>query len=352
MEEPKKNNQEATAEKRNKYIERAAGIMLLAGAAWILILLISNTRFTKTNNAQVEANIAMVNARIIGSIHQIRFDSYSKVNAGDTLVILDQAEYLIKVAQAEADLDIARANLNVAIQSELTSRSNQEATASKLKGNQANLEKAQKNFERYENMFADSAVTRNQFDQVIAQWKSEQAFLEASEKELMASQSTTKQYEKNIESLQATLHRKEADLDAARLELSYTHILAPIDGIIGERFIQIGELVKSNQNLASIVQSDKIWIIANLKETQLKKIHRGSKVIIRIDALGNRKFDGTVTELSPATGAKFSMIEPDNSTGNFVKITQRVPVKIEFNASPDQLTVVKPGMNATVKIRL
>jgi membrane fusion protein (multidrug efflux system) len=337
--------------KSNRYIEVTAGFILLAGIIWILSLLFNFGRYVKTNNAQVETNMATVNSRVAGYIHEIRFESYTTVRAGDTLVLIDDSEFRIMLAQANADLAIAKANLNTVRQSVVTSISSQEATEANLRGNKATLERAQKNFERFENMYTDSAVTRNQFDQVIAQLKTEQAYVEASEKETMASKSMTEQYRHNYESALATVQRKEADLAEAKLQMSYTIITAPVNGVLGERTIQTGELVNNNQALVYVVEGNEKWIIANFKETQLNRIRTGSKVIIRIDALGGKQFLGTVRDLSPATGAKFSMIEPDNSTGNFVKITQRIPVLIVFEASEQELATIKSGMNATVKVK-
>lgn len=139
-------------------------------------------------------------------------------------------------------------------------------------------------------------------------------------------------------------------MDAAKLQLSYTIITAPIDGFVGERTLSVGDLVSTNQVVASIVLKQKIWVTANFKETQVEKIKVGQPVTITIDALDNKEFKGKVVGFSPATGAKFSMVEPDNSTGNFVKITQRIPVKIEFDDITKALEEVKPGMNVTVEV--
>jgi len=343
----------ATEKKRKKsvYFEAAAIVLLVAGVFWIITLFYDFGHHIQTNNAQVDADLVAVTARISGIIKEIRFDAYDQIKSGDTLVLIDDAEYMIKVNQAEADLESARANLLVAEQSVTTSRSQEEAAEAKLLGNTASLERAEKNFSRYENMFADSAVTRNQFDQVIAQWKTDQAYLEAGKKEVLASKSMTQQSLKNILTAKAAVKRKQADLDAARLELSYTVIISPSDGIAGERSIFSGEIVHANQMLLDIVPQDRKWVIANFKETQLKDMKAGQEVIITVDALEDRSFPGRVRNLSPATGAKFSMVAPDNSTGNFVKITQRIPVMIDFESSSEELTDVRPGMNVTVRIK-
>jgi len=337
--------------RRNTVLTVLSFVFLIAGALWILSLFFDFSNYETTNNAQVEAYINSVAARATGHIKEIRFEANQYVHKGDTLVILDDSEYIIKVKQADADLAIAEGNLHSLTQTITTSASNQASGQEKLAGDLASLEKAQKDYQRFKNMYADSAVTRNQYDQVISKLKSEEAYVKASRKGLEASGSVTKQSNINLEAARATVARKKADLDAAKLQLSYTNIIAPSDGYVGERNLSIGELINANQTIATIVLNQKLWISANFKETQIEKIKQGQQVTITIDALDGKEFKGKVLGFSPATGAKFSMVEPDNSTGNFVKITQRIPVRIEFEAAPKDLEEVKPGMNVTVEVK-
>ncbi|BDU27075.1 HlyD family secretion protein [Flavobacterium sp. GSB-24] len=337
--------------KRNTILTIISFIFLAAGGLWILSLFFDFSNYETTNNAQVEAYISNVSARASGHIAAIRFETNQVVHKGDTLVILDDSEYLIKVSQAEADLAIAVGNLHSLEQTIITSSSNQSAAKEKLAGDLASLEKAQKDYQRFKNMYADSAVTRNQYDQVVSKLRSEEAYLKAGKKGLEANNSVTKQSNINLEAARATVARKKADLEAVKLQLSYTNIIAPADGIAGERNLSIGELINANQVIATIVLNQKLWVSANFKETQIRKIKIGQQVVITIDALGEKEFRGKVTGFSPATGAKFSMVEPDNATGNFVKITQRIPVKIEFESDPKDLEEVKPGMNVTVEVK-
>lgn len=336
--------------KRNKILTVLSFIFLTGGGIWILSLFFDFHTYETTNNAQVEAYINNVSARATGHIAAIRFESNQFVHKGDTLVILDNAEYLIKVKQAQADLAIAQGNLHSMEQSIVTSASNQAAGREKLAGDRAGLEKAQKDYERFKKMYADSAVTRNQYDQVVSKLRSEQAYLKAGEKSAAASSSITRQSSINMEASRAAVERKKADLQAAELQLSYTSILAPSEGYVGERNLSIGELITANQTIATIVLAEQLWVSANFKETQIEKIKQGQLVTIIIDALNGKEFSGKIAGFSPATGAKFSMVEPDNSTGNFVKITQRIPVRIEFDTAAD-LKEVKPGMNVTVNVK-
>ncbi|WP_035644386.1 HlyD family secretion protein [Flavobacterium sp. ASV13] len=337
--------------RRNTFLTVLSSAFLIAGGLWILSLFFDFSTYETTNNAQVEAYINSVAARATGHIKEIRFEANQSVHKGDTLVVLDDSEYIIKVMQAEADLAIAEGNLHSLEQNITTSASNQASGKEKLAGDMASLEKAQKDYQRFKNMYADSAVTRNQYDQVISKLKSEEAYVKAGQKNLEASTSVTKQSTINLEAARATVARKKADLAAAKLQLSYTSVIAPGDGFVGERNLSIGELINTNQTVATIVLNQKLWISANFKETQIEKIKSGQEVTITIDALDGKEFKGKVVGFSPATGAKFSMVEPDNSTGNFVKITQRIPVKIEFETPAKELQDVRPGMNVTVDVK-
>jgi len=337
--------------KRNTILTILSFAFIIGGAIWILSLFFDFHRYETTNNAQVESYINSVTARATGHVASIHFEANQFVHKGDTLVVLEDEEYSIKVKQAEADLAVAEGNLHSLEQSIITAISNEAASKDKLSGDMADLEKAQKDYERFKNMYADSAVTRNQYDQVVSKLQSTKAYLAAGQKSLLASGSVTKQSHTNLEAANATVARKKADLDNALLQLSYTRIIAQADGYVGDRTISVGELINANQVVATMVLNQKIWVTANFKETQIEKIKIGQEVTITIDALGDKEFKGKVTGFSPATGAKFSMVEPDNSTGNFVKITQRIPVKIDFEASAKELEEVKPGMNVTVEIK-
>lgn len=337
--------------KRNTILTVLSFVFLIGGGIWILSLFFDFHRYETTNNAQVESYINSVTARATGHVAEIRFDSHQFVHKGDTLVVLDDEEYRIKVKQAEADLAVAQGNLRSLEQSVITAIANEAASQDKLSGDMADLEKAQKDYERFKNMYADSAVTRNQYDQVVSKLQSTKSYLNAGQKNLLASRSATQQSHTNLEAANATVARKKVDLDNALLQLSYTRIIAMADGYVGERTISVGELINANQVVATLVLNQKLWVNANFKETQIEKIKLGQQATIIIDALGDKEFKGKVVGFSPATGAKFSMVEPDNSTGNFVKITQRIPVKIDFEASGKELAEVKPGMNVTVEIR-
>ena len=222
---PAETNDTGPVKKKNRTIEIVAILFLVAGLAWMATLFFDFGKGVQTNNAQVDADIVAVTSHITAYVKEIRFNQYATVRAGDTLVLLDGHELAIKVAQAEADLEIAKANLLAMEQALVTSKSSLASTESRMKGNAANLDKAEKNFRRFENMYRDSAVTLNQFDQVTAQLKSEQAYLQAMQSDVASGKSVTGQNEINIESAKASVKRKEADLAFAQLQLlSLIHI--------------------------------------------------------------------------------------------------------------------------------
>jgi len=276
MSEETTNNEaiQNTDKKRNTILTVLSFIFLLAGGLWILSLFFDFSRYETTNNAQVDAYMNNIAARATGHITAIKFEANQFVNQGDTLVILNDEEYSIKVKQSEADLAIVEGNLHSLEQTIVTSTSNQAASKAKLAGDLASLEKAEKDYQRFKNMYGDSAVTENQYDQVVSKLKSTQAYLKAGENELLASGSVAKQSLTNLEAAKATVARKQADLEAAKLQLSYTVITAPVDGFVGERNLSVGDLVSTNQVVASIVLKQK-WVTANFKETQIERIKQG-----------------------------------------------------------------------------
>ena len=281
MSEVEKNNEIAlkTEKKRNKILTILSFIFVILGGIWILSLFFDFNKYETTNNAQVESYMSNVTSRVSGYIVDIRFEANQYVHKGDTLVVIDDKEFVIKVRQAEADLAVAEGNLRSLEQSVVTAIANQAASKDNLEGDRASLDKAEKDYQRFKNMIADSAVTVNQYDQVVSKLQSTKAYLNAGEKQLQASSSTTKQSYTNLEASRATVERKKADLDNALLQLSYTKIIALSDGFVGERSISVGDLVNANQVLASVILNTKLWVTANFKETQIANIKQGCNFV-------------------------------------------------------------------------
>ncbi len=311
---------------------------------------IGNNDFT--NAAQVEVFINPVNARVSGHIKEIRFIEHQEVKKGDTLIILDDREILTQVAQAEAAYLNALASKNVMQSSINTVANNVNVTQANIAGSKARLENARKNLARYENLLKSEAVTRFQYDQVKTEYDVAESSYEALLNQKQSADLSTQEAKNRLALNDAEIKRTEAALEMARLNLSYTIITAPYDGVMGRRLIQEGQLLQQpGMQIVTIVASDNKWVTANFLESQMPNVKIGQKVIMKADALGGKEFEGIVTAISAATGARYSSVPVDNSSGNFVKVQQRIPVRIEFaENNKEALRDLRAGMNLDIFI--
>jgi len=337
-----------TSNLKNRILTVISIVIIGAGIIWALSLMFNLRGENFTDNAQIDGNINSVAARVQGYIKEIHFAANQSVMRGDTLAVLVDDEFKIKVRQSEADLENAIAALGVQNLAYKIAVANSATQLASIGAAKASFTKADKDFDRFSNMFKDSAITRNNYDASLATKESASANYEAVQKQQSATRLAAEQMLKSLETAKANIKRKEADLDFARLQLSYCTILAPFDGQCGERTVQEGQLINAGQNLVSIVVSNDIWVTANFKEIQMEKLSIGKDVRIKVDAFEDKTFEGVITSFSPASGAKFSMVPPDNSTGNFVKIIQRIPVRIDFKDEKSELNELKPGMNVSI----
>src|SRR5215510_4498769 len=306
-----------------------------------------------TNDAHIEEYINPVNTRIPGYIKEVRFDEHQNVKKGDTLVLIDDREYKIQVEQAEAAYMAAGASRVVTTSSVSTVQSGLNTTDANIEAAKARLWNAEQNLHRYENLLQDGAATQQQFDQVKTDYETLSAQTRALQEQRATTSLSAVETSNRISVNDAEIKRTHALLDFAKLNLSYTAITAPYDGVTGRRTIQEGQLVQAGQTLLSYVRNDSTWVVANYKETQVTKLGIGKKVKLQVDGFGSKKFDGTVMAIAQATGSKFSAIPTDNSTGNFIKVQQRVPVKIEIirnQESEEFLKRFRAGMNVEVRI--
>lgn len=344
--------------KNNKRVKQIIinSLLIAVGAAfiyWGASTYFKLDRNLYTNDAHIEEYINPVNTRIPGYIKEVRFDEHQKVKKGDTLLLIDDREYKIQVEQAEAAYMAAMASRNVTASSVNTVQSGLNTTDANIEAAKARLWNAEQNFHRYENLLHDGAATQQQFDQV----KTEYETLSAQTKALQDQRATTSlsavETSNRISVNEAEIKRTHALLDFAKLNLSYTVIIAPYDGVTGRRTIQEGQLIQAGQTLLSYVRNDSTWVVANYKETQVTKLTVGQKVKLHVDGFSSREFDGVITAIAQATGSKFSAIPTDNSTGNFIKVQQRVPVKIEIVRSEENKEFLKrfrAGMNVEVRL--
>ncbi|MFH6992097.1 HlyD family secretion protein [Flavobacterium sp. FlaQc-48] len=319
----------------------ASGIIL---GIWFYVF---NRNHEETNDAQVEQYVTPIMSRITGYVQEVRFDENQFVHKGDTLVIIDNREYKSKLNVALADVQSAKQSSVVAEKNVATTASSTVIGESQLAAAKTNLWKTKLEYERYQALVKDEAATSQQLEKVKADYESAQAHFQEMRDRIQSSNLSTSQAQANVPTMQTNIASKQAVADNAALFLSYTIITAPYDGWVGKRTLQPGQLVKEGQSLLSIVSKEK-WITANFKETQLQYLTVGQEVRIQADAIDGKEFTGIITSLSPASGARFSLLPPDNATGNFVKIEQRIPVRIQLKETDKHADFLRAGMNITV----
>lgn len=301
-----------------------------------------------TSDAQVNAYINPISARANGYIHSIRFEENQYVHKGDTLITLDDQEYKLKIQAAQADLENAKGQLN-ALKAEISAASiATKVGKDHIAAAKTRLWQQQQDIDRYSKLLEQQAVTGQQFEQVKARYDIAGSDFSASKNALSVSYAKIEELNTRLAIIEALIKAKETQLDFSRLSLSYTIITAPKDGRIGRRLINEGVQIKEGQPLVYLIKEGQKWVTANFKETQIAGMEVGQLVSIHIDALGSRLFHGVIESISGATGSSFSLLPTDNATGNFVRITQRIPVKIRF--TDVDLNKVKVGMNAQVSI--
>lgn len=319
----------------------ASGIIL---GIWFYVF---NRNHEETNDAQVEQYVTPIMSRITGYVQEVRFDENQFVHKGDTLVVIDNREYQSKLNVALADVQSAKQSSVVAEKNVATTASSTAIGESQLAAAKTNLWKTKLEYDRYKALVKDEAATSQQLEKVKADYESAQAHFQEMRDRIQSSNLSTSQAQANVPTMQTNIASKQAVADNAALFLSYTIITAPYDGWVGKRTIQPGQMVKEGQSLLSIVSKEK-WITANFKETQLQYLTVGQEVKIQADAINGKEFTGIVKSLSPASGARFSLLPPDNATGNFVKIEQRIPVRIQLKDADKQADFLRAGMNITV----
>ncbi len=361
--QPRNKRSNARAKRINIFVL----IVILSGLFWTISLYfnIGNDRYT--NASQVESFINPINTRVSAYIKEIHFVEHQHVKKGDTLLILDNREITTQLGQAEAANLSALASKNATKSSILTVANNVNTASSNVKVAKANIDaakarlwNAEQNFKRYKNLLDDEAVTRQQFDQIKTDYEAQRAQLEMQISQYQSVINSKQSSELSVSEAEAKLNINDAEiqrtknaLDMAKLNLSYTVITAPHNGIMGRRTVNVGQLLNVSQQVATIVDITNVWITANYREGQMENVKIGRIVNIAVDALGGKTYEGKVTAISGATGARYAAIPVDNSTGNFVKVQQRIPVRIEFtkNNTSDDLKMLLAGMNVEVTLK-
>ncbi|MDM1093779.1 HlyD family secretion protein [Myroides odoratimimus] len=365
----------------NKKFIIALGAIILFGGGYGVYKYIHSMAHETTDDAQVETKISPIVSKIPGYIKSIHVQDNQIVKKGDVLITLDDTEYVIKVDQAKANYQAALSQLKVAEAGHNTSEStviSSQAGASTAVANvataKANIDaaktqlwRANNDYERYNKLYESQSITKQQYEQALAA-------KETAEKQVVVLQEQLKAVEKQanavaqqvnisrsqavastsqIDAAKAMVDQAKANLDNAELYLSYTVITAKEDGQVSKINLQVGQLIQPGQGLFNTVQKGNIWVVANFKETQMQYMREGQPVKIKVDAFPKHEFEGVINSMSPATGAKFALLPPDNASGNFVKTVQRIPVKITFTNPKDEMLVyVKAGMNVDIDVNI
>jgi membrane fusion protein, multidrug efflux system len=308
--------------------------------------------YESTDNAQVESRSIPVIARVAGFIDSVSVDDYGRVATGKPLLTIDDKEYKLALIQAQADVMNAKADMANAQAALINSSANRSVASANADVQSTRMSKAKADLVRDEALFKEGAITQKQLDDSRSNNEATSRQFTANNAQINLANTQVAIAEAQIQKINALIETRKAAVDQALLRLTYCHVMAPTNGRLGKLNLEQGQFVQAGQPLFTLVNDDKFWIIANFKETQLEKMKEGQEVEVKLDGYPDVAIKGKVSLFSLATGAKFSLLPPDNSTGNFVKVTQRVPVKIELEDESKYKEVLKTGLSAEVSVKI
>jgi len=346
---------------------------ILIGGVLVIVLTLGlvyyfrSLGYETTDNAQIDADIIPVRTSVSGYVKEIRFKDNQLVKKGDTLLLINDDEFQARVEQAEAALENAKANL-VAVKNNAdagflnadAALLSSETTAKNIDVAETRFKKVEEDYQRIKNMFSAKAATKAEMDAIEAELAIAEAQFIAAKNQYKASSAQSKGVksqatgQKSLHALaEALVKQRDAELMLAKTQYAYTVVTAPCDGIVSKRSVDHGQFVTMGSPICSAIDLTSLWVTANFKETQIDKIRKEQSVEIAIDAYPSLKIAGKIDSYIGATGAKFSLLPPDNSTGNFVKIVQRVPVKIRLvNLKESEKFMLLPGLSAYVSVKV
>ena len=341
-------------------------LVVLVGGYFAYQAYVHSRQYETTDNAQIEGNSAPVLARVAGYVTSVNVADYANVKQGQLLVTIDPQEYDVALAQAEADyqqtvadLANARADLQNAQASARNVAQNARVAQSNAQVQAARRDKSRQDLQRDQNLYKEQSLTKKQLEDTQNNAEVQGRQYDANVEQINlaktsqgVAQAGIAKAQANIQKIQAVLKVKQAAIDNAKLRVGYARLTSPIAGKIGRKNVVVGQYVQPGQNLFTIVADSTFWVVANFKETQLEKIQLGQPVDIKLDAYPNLDVKGRVASLSDATGARFALLPADNASGNFVKITQRVPVKIEILNPEKYKNQLRAGLSVDAEIRV
>nr|WP_315190762.1 HlyD family secretion protein [uncultured Flavobacterium sp.] len=342
--------------------------LIVLGGTYGAYKYIHSLSHEQTDDAQIEKKMNPIIPRVSGYVDKVYIKDNDYVKKGDTLFTIDKRDYTLKIEEAnaamigaEGSFEVSKADIGGALASIAVSDANAKSASGNIESAKIKLGRVTSDYNRYNNLYKTHTITKQQYEQALAAKQEAENQVRILQQQERASnfqksviEAKSKVSNKQTEVAAANIKRAKAMLDAAKLNLTYTVVTAAIDGQVSKIDIQPGQLVQAGQSLFYIINNTEAWVVANFKETQLNKMVIGQKVTIKVDAYPDYDFEGTITSFSPATGSRFSLLPPDNATGNFVKTIQRLPVKISLNTSNDKekIKLLRPGMNVDVDVHL
>jgi membrane fusion protein (multidrug efflux system) len=335
--------------KRNPLVFVMLGIAVIASffgiKAWL-----HSMKVESTDNAQIESRSVPVISRVAGYVDSLGVDDYELVKQGQLLINIDDQEYKIAVTQAQADVMSAQADMTNAHAAYNNSIANKKVSSANAAVQQTRLTKAKNDLDRDIALQKEGAVTQKQVDDSRSAYEGANKQYLANVEQINLASTQVAIAEAQLQKIKALIETRKATLDQAQLKLSYCKIEAPITGKIGRRGIEKGQFIQAGAPLFSVVNDEKYWIIANFKETQLEHMKVGQEVDVVLDGYPDVDVKGKVSAFSQATGSKFALLPADNASGNFVKITQRVPVKIEITNADKYKNILRAGLSVEVEV--
>jgi membrane fusion protein (multidrug efflux system) len=325
-----------------------AALLLLGVALWWRFAI---WPYETTENSYIKAHMTQISPRESGYVTEVLFEDNQRVSVGDLLVVIDEADYLARVAEGEAHIRVELAGIESLQRDRLVQKARLTASSADISSADADLDRSAKDLKRFGNLVGEGAVSPQARDGAEAGYRQAKALKDRALATRDEAALQLDAIDARIEQSRARINALTADLDLAKIALSHTRIVAPIAGVMGNRSVQVGQMVKPGNVLAYLIPDKEVFVEANFKETQIESMRVGQTVDIFVDALPSQHFQGTVESFAPASGSEFSLLPPENATGNFTKIVRRIPVKILFEPGIP-MEALRPGLSTTTKVRV
>ena len=323
------------------------GALLVGGVVWYFL----NAGYETTDDATIEAHVIEVSPKVSAHVKAVHFDDNYQVKRGDLLIELDPRDFEVNLASAQANLASAKGKLAQAEAQQNVAQAGIGQTKADLASSEATADNAQADLKRNEQLYQTHVIDRREYDSSVAQAKSDIANVESNAKKVTSQEAQVQLAAAQYSAASAAEKQAEAQLHQAELQLSYTQIYAPFDGRVTKKSVEPGDYVQPGQTLFSLLPPE-VWVIANFKETQLKNMRVGQPVSIQVDAVPGHDFKAHVDSFQVGTGGRFTLLPPENATGNFVKVVQRVPVKIVFDEPASKLERLWAGESVEPRVNV